>query len=157
MRTYIIDAFNMIHKVPELVDSLSPHAALIGFIRKRGLRGSFNNRIIIVFDGHEASGINESEFQIVFSKNYTADDVIKRMIEKHSKKDGELIVVSDDNEVRNAARAHDKKYISVEEFTKSAKQKKGAAAGKDPARDPKLDPDIADEITNELKKIWMGK
>ena len=147
MLVYIIDGFNVVHKIPSVKNSPTPRQALIQYIRKNKLTGSRNNKVIIVFDGGFRQ-LQEKEFSIIFSGDKKADQVIKERLEKMKNK-SQVIVVSDDNEIRN----HTKKMRA------------GSCRSVDfiaPKKKPKKKEEIKDisypvqrEITEELRKIWL--
>lgn len=118
MLIYYIDAFNLIHKVNSLVESVSPHSALLQFMVKKRLTGSLTNRVVIVFDGYLPAGQNlESAYEIVFSNFRTADEVIKERI-SNAKNKRQIVVVSDDNSIRNFARAEGASVVAINDFLK---------------------------------------
>jgi predicted RNA-binding protein with PIN domain len=148
MLVYIIDGFNLIHKIASLKRSVSPHRDLIRYIKEKRLTGSKNNRVIIVFDGK----INEDlkrvgDFEIVFSGDRSADEVIKEKIEKIRAK-SEVIVVSDDREIREAVKIEGARSLPVLDFISRERRKKREA-------DKEISYTLAREITEELRKIWL--
>jgi predicted RNA-binding protein with PIN domain len=151
MLTYLIDGFNLFHQISELERSTSPRGDLIQFIRANRLTGSRNNKIIIVFDGHQTPDTPmEREYKILFSNDRTADDVIKDKISK-SKNKRQLIVVSDDREIRDHAKMEGAISMRIQDFLK-----KGAAREKRKSSDERdINPSKMIEITEELKKIWV--
>ena len=152
MLVYIIDAFNLIHKVPELKASGTPHRALIGYLRRRRLTGSSNNRVIIVFDGNMVSDIGrvESGFEIFFSGQGSADDIIKSKVSGIKGK-SEVIVVSDDRQIRDSIRSQGARALHILEFVKSKTKKKKEPDTKD------ISYSLQQEITEELRKIWLSE
>src|SRR4030042_66676 len=149
MLVYIIDAFNLIHKLDSLKKSLSPHRELIHFIRNNRLTGSRHNRVIIVFDGKPDPQVLAEEFhyEIVFSYPHSADDIIKRRLSEMSRT-SEVVVISDDRAVQGAAKALGARIMKNVEFVKidNLKQKQ---TGKD------ISYSLQREITEELRKIWL--
>ena len=154
MLTYIIDAFNLIHKIGSMCDSRSPHNELIRFIKSNGLIGSSNNRVVIVFDGHECSGLYpEHEFELLFSGDRTADDEIKDRVLK-AKNKSQLIVVSDDREVRDFARREGAQVKSTEEFLVKGRRSKTIRLETD---EKEIDFETRTKINREFEKIWAKK
>lgn len=47
MQTFLIDGFNLIHKIGRMADSASPHQELINRIAGAHLTGSRNNRALM--------------------------------------------------------------------------------------------------------------
>ncbi|HPQ81857.1 MAG TPA: NYN domain-containing protein [bacterium] len=155
MLIYVIDAFNLIHSVPRLSESPTPRSDLLAFLKAERFEGSRANRLVVVFDGYPAENADhERLFEVIFSKNRTADDAIREYLEKslHPK---QVVVVSDDREVRDFARSFGARPMKNEEFlqrdAKHAKHARRRAEG----NEKKIE--HAEEITEELEKIWAGK
>jgi hypothetical protein len=155
MVTYFIDAFNLLYKVRRLEDSQSPHNDLIRYIKANKLTGSFNNPVNLVFDGYAPTDlVSEPVFNVIFSGPRRADDVIKEKVSAFpNKKD--LVVVSDDNEIRDHARLEGARAMHDTEFLEKAGRKRPArTAG---GEEKQLDEHTKEEITEELKNIWIKK
>jgi len=150
MLAYIIDGFNLIHKIPVLKNSNNPHWGLIQFIKVNKLTGSRNNKVIVVFDGgpnSEAAG--ETDFEVVFSQNKSADEIIEAIL-KRAKNKGETIVVSDDREIRSFVKREGAKSCRTTDFIKiKDKEKK--------EEDKEISYSLQNEITEEMRKIWLKK
>lgn len=89
MLWYIIDGWNVVNKIRELKKSPFPCQSLVSYIRKYRLTGSRNNQVTIVFDGR----VNpwgwfkqEKIFNIIFSGEETADEVIKKKVRVYKNK-----------------------------------------------------------------------
>ena len=149
MLTYIIDGFNLFHKISRLEGSLSPHRDLVDFIKHNKLTGSRNNRVVIAFDGHENHDVcHEREFNIFFSGDGTADDLIKKKVVS-SKNKSQIVVVSDDHEIRDCARAEGAQTWGTAEFLSNKRNQKRANV------DKSISCSEAIEINEELSKIWL--
>lgn len=150
MLVYIIDAFNLIHKVASLKNSNTPHCDLIYYIKKNKLTGSNNNKVIIVFDGNVNLQVKREEgrFEVLFSGKESADEIIKRRISKIRNK-SETIVVSDDREIKDAAKRERTRLCSISDFIKTKK--------KEQAMEKEISYTVQKEITEELRKIWLGE
>ncbi|MCM8787021.1 MAG: NYN domain-containing protein [Candidatus Omnitrophica bacterium] len=149
MAIYIIDAFNLFHKIKNLKKSNSPHQDLIIYIHKYKLTGSQKNKVIIVFDGYKQQSFINYNFEILFSYQNSADNVIKNLIDKYVNKN-EVFVVSDDIEIRNFAKSRNARSIKIEEFLEKKEKHKTAVAD-----DKNISYTLQREITEELKKIWL--
>ena len=158
---YILDAYNVIHKIRGLERALdkdlrTAREALIGFsARFAAARGGIS-KIILVFDGR-------SEFrdlphrvppkvELIFSE--TGEDADERIITvlENLPRNARACVVSDDNFVRNQARAHQTPVIPVSEFEaliRHAEQKGKKTA---PPASFSLPSAVADKITDDYKK-----
>jgi len=147
MLTYIVDAFNVIHRVPQLRNSDKPHFNLITYIRKNLLTGSSNNKVIIVFDGHPVSGLFDPAYQVIYSFSTTADAVIKRKLDGFSNKRS-VAVVSDDRAIRDYAKKSGAVSLRTGEFLNKIKEVTYNA------QDKGISYSLEREITDEMRKIW---
>ena len=155
MLIYVIDAFNLIHSVDGLSESANPRAGLIALLKAQRPEGSPANRVVIVFDGYPAEGVDhERSYEVTFSKNRTADDAIREYLERapHPR---QVVVVSNDRAVRDAARACGARPMKNEEFLQRGRKSAKPAGLK--GEDNEKEIESADEITEELEKIWAGK
>jgi len=150
MLVYIIDGFNLIHKINNLRHSLSPHRELIHYIRDNRLTGSKNNRVSIVFDGRpNLEAIREKgNFELFFSQEQSADDLIKTKLSRF-KKTSEVVVVSDDREIRSAAKKLGARICRTADFLKTKRTPREPEDKKD------ISYTLRSEITEELRKLWL--
>lgn len=122
-------------------------------IKRNKLCGSLNNRVTVVFDGY--SGISdkniETDIRVVFSRNESADERIRRIVENFGNPKN-LIVISDDNEIKFFARAVGAKAVSVEDFFGA---KLNSQVKKRVNEDLELNFSQKHKITEELKKLWL--
>jgi len=144
MIVLILDGYNVIHAVPELARHLdrSLQAAREALIRLcqayRARRGDMA-RLYVVFDGRDAEAFGSSAQQqgsvtVLFTERpEEADARILRVIEAER---GRCVVVSNDNEVANNARAFGARILSVQAFyrqvhpVKTSHHQSPASAGK---------------------------
>ena len=160
---YILDAYNVIHKIPALESLLdqnlrSARDALIALSSRLLLRRADLAQIILVFDGKSAyrdlPQHAPAKIKIVFSETpETADEKIVEILEGLSG-ERDKCVVSDDNFVRNHAKAYAARVVSVAEFerlTQQTKTRPGKMSPSDGLAD-KLTPKQAEEITRAYKK-----
>lgn len=148
MLLYIIDGFNVIHKIPELKNSPSPQKGLITYIACNKLTGSKNNKVVLVFDGFYTYSLpREKNFEIIFSKEKNADSLIKSRIQ-HSRIKSETVVVSDDREIQSEAAGAGARFLKVSDFLKK-KRKTPPKTSKD------ISYSLQHEITEELRRIWL--
>lgn len=112
---------------------------------------------MIVFDGYcspqEYRELVNYDYgpKIIFSREETADNKIKEMIENSSGPKN-IVVVSDDKEIRSLAKLYGAKLQNVEDFIR-AKEKQ-----RQPQRDSlkvELNFSQIHKINEELKKIWL--
>lgn len=151
MLIYIIDAFNLIYKVDELASSNAPHGRLLQFLKSNRLTGSPNNRVVVVFDGHDNPDVSgEREYEIVFSGPRSADDLIKERVTK-SKNRLQIVVVSDDKGVTSFVRAEGARVKSIEEFIKNSSRRIQRSADDEKS----ISYEERQKIKEELERLWV--
>ena len=156
---YIIDGYNLTnHRLFTTTNSgrkiKDSRIALLELIRVKRLCGSPRNSVTIVFDGYPDSESLEgfdTAMQVVFARQESADERIRRLVEK-SGNPKNIRVVSDDKEIKFFVKAQGAKALSVEEFLGSDK-KFIAAKEKEPLK-PELTYTQTHKINQELKKLW---
>ena len=152
MLVYIIDGFNLIHKVPSLKASSFPQRALIDYISQNHLTGSRNNQVIIVFDGNMPDGVKRREagFEIMFSGQASADDLITTKVSSLKPK-SEVVVVSDDRQIKDFIKRQGARSCGVLDFIKKKQKPKSREKDKD------ISYSLQYEITQELRKSLLDK
>jgi predicted RNA-binding protein with PIN domain len=155
MLWYIIDGWNVVHKVSKLKNSAQPRKDLVLFIKKHQLCGSHNNKVTVVFDGHFDSTEHGSDavVKVLYSMDETADEVIKRLIDRHQNKK-QIVVVSNDREIITYSKDKNAQTLKVDEFTKKSLVKK---IDTDESDQRDLPYSVEKEINQELKKIWLNE
>jgi predicted RNA-binding protein with PIN domain len=155
---YIIDGYNLINHplfAKNHKKRVGIQIALLEFIRGKRLTGSLKNRVIVVFDGYfEFPGQQDNPYgiRVIFSQEETADEQIKKLVEA-SVQPRNIVVVSDDKEVRFTAKALGASALGIEEFMEA---KKTAAQQKKPDMlKPELNYTQIAKINQELKKRWL--
>ncbi len=150
---FILDGYNITNKFRNkpAVDLRNSRFELYKFIHENNPKGSQNNSLTIVFDGkvdvisnEAAEGIN-----IVFSKNKSADSVIKELIES-SIQPKNIVLVTDDKELVMFARSKRVGIMSVKELL--AKKKYPFFKKK-----MRISAEEALKIDKELRKIWLNE
>ena len=167
MITMIVDGYNVIYAVPELARQMdrslqAAREALVRFCQAYRARRGDIGRVYVVFDGRDAVGFGSREqthgsVTVVFTqKPEEADKRILVLIEAQGGR-GRCVVVSNDNEVFNNARAFGASVLSVQEFTKKARPV-GPTRPQAPssARKEPLSSRDAREITEEYRKRLEG-
>ena len=165
MLTLILDGYNVIYAVPELARQMdrSLEAAREALVRRceayRARRGNIG-QIYVVFDGRddECSGASEQQHgrvTVCFTQPpEEADQRILRLIE--AERPGRCVVVSNDNEVFNNARAYGARVISVQEFAQQIRPARPAKASRGRPRPdadkPTLSVPEAQQITDEYRR-----
>lgn len=132
--------------------------ALPILINNKKLAGSSNNKVIIVFDGYATPDDSRllrevnSDIKIIFSESESADERIREIAESAAGNKN-VIIVSDDNEVKLCAKLFRIKHSSVQEFLKDTNKK--TSKQKEEASDPGLNYSQVNSINQELRKLWL--
>lgn len=124
-------------------------------IKLKNLCGSPNNKIWIIFDGYQdasSNNLDEPNFKVIFSRRESADNRIKKIIELTSNPKN-VIVVSDDKEIKYYVKSCKAKTVSVVDFLCS---KKILAVEKAGRLEPEITYSQMHKINEELKKIWLS-
>ena len=153
---YIIDGYNILNN-PLFIRAVKPpensRQGLIDFIK---IKKNQKNKITVVFDGypdilHER--LDEPGMNIVFSRDKSADDEIKNILEA-SARPKDAIVISNDREILSFAKSMGARFLKVEEFVDPDSGKKHRQI-KDAETKPGLNFTEISRINNELRKIWL--
>jgi predicted RNA-binding protein with PIN domain len=154
---YIIDGYNVIRH-PEFPVSLSrksaPYLTLLKQIKLRRLCGSPKNRVVVVLDGYppvDQDCPNNAIAEIIFSGQESADERIKRLVERSSQPCN-IAVVSDDKEIRLFVQARGAKVLGVEEFISPPRS---PARRKEEITKPELSSEEVSLINQELRNLWL--
>jgi predicted RNA-binding protein with PIN domain len=154
---YIIDGYNVTNhplfaKLANKKSKDSKHA-LLGLINLKKLSGSSKNKVTIVFDGYEDRDIifreNYPEFEIIFSKNESADERIMKLAEEAANLN--TVIVSDDKQIRLFVSPIGCAVLGVEEFIDYRLKEKGNTV----PQEPELNYSQKEKINQELRKIWL--
>jgi len=159
MKTFIVDGYNVIHKIPSLEQQLgnsleAARKALVELVKRSK---PSNTKCIIVFEGKDeykdmVLPQNNCGIKVVFTKtNQEADRYIVDMLKAESRP-RDFTIVSEDNYVCNHARGFGADFMSASTFLKGASYDR--CNKKDYKGEEK--PGFADmqKITEELKKLW---
>jgi len=155
---YIIDGYNITnHPLFSRINKkdTSVHISLVTFIISRRLTGSPKNKATIVFDGYPAGGYavkDVQSFNILFSRKITADELIEKIVESLSGRKN-IIVVSDDREIRFAVKSLGARCIGVEEFI--GKKERKRTSGEEEAIKAELNFTQKEQINKELRSLWL--
>ena len=76
MLQYIIDGWNLIHKIPSIKNSSTPKKDFVFYIKKHKITGSKNNKVLIVFDGKIDLDFIKSEHQFRARRRRCSDLLI---------------------------------------------------------------------------------
>jgi len=157
---YIIDGYNVIRSSPlRKLERKSIERGIGGLVEilLKYKRNHPSISFTVVFDGFDVNSIfnfRDKTIKILFSGQMSADEKIRRLLEKN-KDNREVGVVSDDREVQIATKILGAKVISVEEFLKivSFQEKRKKVIKKD----KNLDYSKIKKIEEELRKVYAEK
>jgi predicted RNA-binding protein with PIN domain len=126
---------------------------LLEFISINRLCGSRKNKIIVVFDGfpdirYPGSG---TEIGVVFSRKESADEKIKRIVAESGNAKN-IVVVSDDKEIKFFTTSYGARVEGVEEFFNCKEKTKEK---KNESFKPELTYTEMHRINEELRRIWL--
>lgn len=124
MKHYIIDGNNLLGKDRSLSQlqkkNKQQSREKLAFILSRYFSRK-KASISLHFDGFEREDIKVPNLKIIYSGNYSADDNIKREIEK-SKNPRNIILITSDTNLMEFGRVCSCKVIKCEEFSRLLKQ-----------------------------------
>jgi predicted RNA-binding protein with PIN domain len=132
----------------------SSRGALVQFIEKYRPQGSRKNKVSIVFDGREdiPSYKENTQIEIIFTKRESADDRIKKIVQR-SKNPKQIVVVTDDRQIRFFVHQSGAKVMAVNDFLSIKNKIESAEIKKE---DKHIPIDVEISITDELRKIWLS-
>lgn len=154
---YIVDGYNVIKKTTFLNHKKLRDArdALLDYIYIHRPHGSHNNQITVIFDGRDDvfNYRQNYSFGIFFTRNESADDRIKAMIEK-APNAKTIVVVSEDKDIKLYCRARGARIFSVSDFLKKGQSKirKSNVQRLDASEIPVSE---RKKINDELSKVWL--
>ena len=127
MKTIIIDSNNLIHKIPHLKNLFKKdkEAAQMALVESIKIVSGKGDRMIFIFDG-----FGKSEKQdVIYSKEITADELIRSKIENFTDC-RKLKIVSSDNGITNLARVCGCEIQRSEDFWKESGKARSVTSGK---------------------------
>ena len=98
--------------------------------------------------------VSAQQYKIVFSYPGKADEVILRELGRFRNKT-EVVVVSDDREIRTGAKSQGARICRVSEFIRR-KQTRSKTSSQAESSDKEISYPLQREITEELRKIWLN-
>ncbi|MCK4905536.1 NYN domain-containing protein [bacterium] len=152
----IVDGYNVLMQMglrDKTLEARRDH-----FISILSRRDKMFGGIMVVFDGKEEFGDlpnrGTSNISVFYTKNGTADDHIKSLIER-SKNSKSLVIATDDREIKDFAKMHFCKLISsLELISKVSPVRKELPEEPEENKDDFVNSVKARAITEELKKKW---
>lgn len=143
-RLVFVDGYNLILRSPRLKPGpgrtlREAREKLVNLLS--WMMGGNDVRYVVVFDGSEGGGRDErgGRVQVTFSRPpEKADDVIRRLVEKHVGGDESITVVTADLEVARHARAMGAEVSLADLFLASALGEAGSGPGETPEKPASL-------------------
>ncbi len=135
---------------------------LVRFIEEERPQGSSSNDVTLVFDGRVGMGgpPRMSGTKAIFSQDRSADEIIKDIVNKARNKKN-IIVVTDDRDVRYAVKAEGAQVLSVKDFlnkpgrgVRKSSELKASAKSNESKNISKV---LESQITSEMAEIWVKK
>jgi predicted RNA-binding protein with PIN domain len=151
---YMVDGYNVLMRsglfdTKRLQDARSRLMAHLEHCRPHGSR---RNKLTVVFDG-KADGLGfekQDSSGVVFTSGETADEKIKKMVER-SPRPKDIVVVTDDKELGFFVRRCGARLMSVKDFLGKPVMAKHTL--------PQGGPSVVEreKITEELGRIWLKR
>ncbi len=154
---YLVDGYNIVKQAPALADQPLEQGrdGLLRWIDAQRPQGSVNNRVTVVFDGSSEhfGGSWAGTAEVIFTKNESADERIKAMVEKSTARSN-VVVVSDDKGITLYVRSLGARIMGVKKFAAALFD---APSGSSPPKGRGKYISLAKvrQINEELKKIWL--
>ena len=166
---FLLDGYNIIKQIPELAPKKLEEGrlSLVRLIETHQPQGSLHNNVTIVFDGQPGiwGKVSSSRVKVIFTETESADDKIKSLVEDSSFKKN-IVVVTDDKDIKFAVRRMGATVIGVQEFwsriqSKSASPKlfpkqTNRRDRKDKEEEKIISKTLEYKITSEFEKLWLG-
>ena len=141
MKFYIIDGYNVIFSSYLKIKPMEKaREELLAICKSR-----FGANFLLVFDGREGIISESREKRVVFTKSMSADDYIKKYVEKEKNRNA-IVVISRDKALIDYCRYLGAKTQGPEFIFKTEHLPRGEERG--------LSIEEERKITEELKKIW---
>jgi len=152
-----VDGYNVVKQAPVLADQplREGRDTLLRWIDAQRPQGSVNNRVTVVFDGSSEhfGGSWAGTAEVIFTKNESADEHIKAMVEKSIVRSN-VVVVSDDKGITLYVRSLGARIMGVKKFAADLfDAPSGPSSPK--GRGKYISLAKAQQINEELKKIWL--
>lgn len=157
--TLVVDGYNAMNAIPkakkELSNSLeAARNAVIAISREYARSSGYITDVRVVFDGDDRyrhfDGINIPGVTFhIFSRTGQGDDKVIETVKKYAER-GRVVLASNDNYIRNNARAYGAAIVDVREL--EGKKKGQGSRGKGQDNSKRIKPDVEKEITRHYLK-----
>ncbi|OGW76079.1 MAG: hypothetical protein A2Z72_01805 [Omnitrophica bacterium RBG_13_46_9] len=158
MRALVIDGYNAIHKIPYLrriMDKslMKAREEITRLAREYQRKTGGISKVCVIFDGKDEykSGVIPGRPCHIFSGTGKGDEEVISAVRRLSA-EYDVLVVTDDNFVRNNSRAYRAQVIGISKFKEFLEKRQKREPVKNPGR--KLTPQAAIEINEDLKRHW---
>ena len=155
---YIIDGYNITNhpkfakQIPKRFSDF--RSALVQLIKTKK-SSSPHNKFWVIFDGYPGESLDNQDkgnIMVIFSRRESADERIKKLVELIPNPRN-VVVVSDDKEIRFFARSCRAKVESAEDFL-ALEDKTSHKRGEAP--EAEISYTQMHKINEELKKLWLS-
>ncbi|MBU0684012.1 MAG: NYN domain-containing protein [Candidatus Omnitrophota bacterium] len=157
--TMVVDAYNAIYAIPRVRKELSKdlesaRKAVIDISKKYAASSGYITEVRVVFDGDskykcaETFDVADKDIQI-FSETGKGDEKIIETVRRYSRF-GRVVLVSNDNYVRNNARGYNASVISPEELVKKPLNR--GSIPKEKSLNKRIGTRLEKQITNEYMR-----
>ncbi|MBI4310074.1 MAG: NYN domain-containing protein [Candidatus Omnitrophica bacterium] len=160
---YLLDGYNIINQVPRFCEGTleDRRLRLLAWLNIVRPQGSARNAVTVVFDGdpryfgRPPCGCA----RVIFTAGESADDCLKRMVERSPAKK-KLVVVSDDKDIKLYARALGAGVLGVGEFAADLVRRRDKKTKTRPvsvkgAEGKHISLTQAQKINKEFERIWL--
>ena len=119
----LVDGYNLLHQIPKIkqeldIDAENARAQLLHRLSSYAQKNKL--KIIVIFDGHRTTNAPQKKYlgvSVKYSKNESADAIIKRMVDTPRSSEKPLVITSD-REIIDFARHCGAKSKTSQEFAK---------------------------------------
>lgn len=161
---YLLDGYNIIHQMAfkPSTEIDAQRQQLIHFIETERPHGSSANNVTVVFDGRTGrSGPPRTlGTKVIFTQEISADEEIRDIVHKAGNKKN-IIVVTDDRDIRYAVRSDGAQVLSVKDFlSRPAPGQRTSGSGKSSSKAAEvknISKSLEFKINAELEEIWLKK
>ncbi len=149
MLQFIIDGYNLVHKIAKIKESASPCHQLLSFVYKNKLTGSTRNEVWVVFDGRKPPyDILDFQYKVVFSNEGSADDLIIEKVKK-AKNKKQVLIVTDDRELGYKVKLLGARVCRVDKFISKKEKPQRKESEKE------INYSDRRQITEEMRRVWL--
>ena len=162
---YLLDGYNILNQIPALTPKKleDKRHSLIQLIELYRPQGSPKNAVTIVFDGKGGiwGGATSSSVKVIFTTDETADEKIKSIVTQ-AKNKKQIVVVTNDRDIKYYVRALGATVVKVEDFVAKLKPRENQSYRGTKTvgvrETTKVIPKTLEyKINAELEDVWLRK